>query len=666
MIQRRYLTTFILTLIIASALNLYGQKFPKVTEAMVHEATHPEYPDVEAAILWHHGLLSIDYLDARGEFVLTRDVKLQIKIYTEDGVTDYGEIAIPLYYRDPSTRETVSGIKATTYNLQDGKLVEAKLTRKEVFEEATSDNWRTTKFALPNVRPGTIVEVEYNTTSPFIREISDWRFQRSVPVHYSAVSTSIPEWLSYRITMKGTLIPKRTQNIRTAKLGSGTYIKNYEEFVMQDVPPLNDEPYVTSMDNYYSSIRWELLAAKFPNAIPKYYTESWEQIAKELNDNTSFGGFLKAAHKDLEAIVTQCKRDSQTATAQALHEYLTSRLRWNGAYRVYASQKIGELLSSNQGSTAELNLLYIKLLRMAGLEATPFVSKPRHQGLLNTSYPSMTDLGQTLTYLKADGKEYYINIANNDVPFGQLHPESLNYFGVIVAGERGVETTIKNPNQLASTTYTNLDLSPDGVLEGDLSYKLDHLTGTTFRRASRGKDPGWEKALGTRATNSEETAPWWAPRDIKQIEITNLNQPLKAVIIKEGSILQDRAEVIKDDIILQCLLGYGYRSNPFRSEKRDFPIFLDGTVKEDIILNITLPEHYEAIDLPKSFRMELPESLGYYSFQIEVVESKISVVRKLEIRQDYLLPTLYTGIREAFDKIVEADNGHVLIRKRKT
>src|SRR3569833_3786423 len=67
------------------------------------------------------------------------------------------DIQIPLYI-DGSDEERVDNIKATTYNLENGKVVETKLDKASVFREKVDKHRITKKFTMPNVKEGCIIE----------------------------------------------------------------------------------------------------------------------------------------------------------------------------------------------------------------------------------------------------------------------------------------------------------------------------------------------------------------------------------------------------------------------------------------------------------------------------------------------------------------------------
>src|SRR5690242_1317409 len=88
---------------------------------------------------------------------------------------------IPLY-SDGKIEEKVSDIKAVTYNLENGKVVETKLDKDNIFKDKVSKNWIQKKFTFPNIKEGSIIEMEYTITSDYLFNLQPWTFQGDYPI----------------------------------------------------------------------------------------------------------------------------------------------------------------------------------------------------------------------------------------------------------------------------------------------------------------------------------------------------------------------------------------------------------------------------------------------------------------------------------------------------
>jgi hypothetical protein len=90
-----------------------------------------------AVVLADYGESILQYDQNKG-FVLHFERITRIKILTKDGL-DQGNFSIPLYH-DSGNDEKISGLKAVTYNLENGKIVESKLKNDGIFKEKYDAN----------------------------------------------------------------------------------------------------------------------------------------------------------------------------------------------------------------------------------------------------------------------------------------------------------------------------------------------------------------------------------------------------------------------------------------------------------------------------------------------------------------------------------------------
>jgi len=86
---------------------------------------------------------------------------VKIKIYNRAGF-DQANIIIPMYkgeFRD----ETISDLKASTFNLIDGKITETQLDKEKLIVENQSKNLNLAKFTLPNIKEGSVIDIPTNS-----------------------------------------------------------------------------------------------------------------------------------------------------------------------------------------------------------------------------------------------------------------------------------------------------------------------------------------------------------------------------------------------------------------------------------------------------------------------------------------------------------------------
>src|SRR5688572_8232198 len=170
-------------------------KFGNVTEKDFANRVYSIDSNASAVVIADVGSSSIDG-NSKGWFSLVYKHYKRVHILNKNGY-DAANVSIYLY-ADNGAEEKLEKIKAVTYNLEDGKLVETKLDVKEsVFKDKIDKNRVIRKFTFPNIREGSIIEYEYTIISDFLRNLQPWEFQGAYPRLWSEYNLTLPSFFNY-------------------------------------------------------------------------------------------------------------------------------------------------------------------------------------------------------------------------------------------------------------------------------------------------------------------------------------------------------------------------------------------------------------------------------------------------------------------------------------
>jgi len=269
-------------------------------------------------------------------------------------------------------------IKGITFNLEDGKIVESKLQRENIYEEKLWDYRFIYNVAMPDVKVGSVIDIELKYNGFPI----NWYFQKEIPVVYSEFELSDNQYLTFRQTVSGYLRPEEVE---------------YHHWVSHDMPAFISEPYMNSYNNYLSKIELDILETHFPGYYPLEYSYSWKTINALFHKTKHFGkiidlggaGFL---NKFVPKINEKAK--NETEKVEMAVEAIKSLMEWNGSNRLFISEaNLLEVVNNKRGSSADINIMLIKLLQKLDINVTPMVmdEHPRQRN----ARPSETQFEQT-------------------------------------------------------------------------------------------------------------------------------------------------------------------------------------------------------------------------------------------------------------------------------
>jgi hypothetical protein len=168
---------------------------------------------------------------------------------------------------------------------------------------------------MPEVKEGSVVELEYEIISDFLFNLQEWYFQQEVPVLYSEYLVGIPEYFHYKPSVYG-YYPIRHEVTSLPKIIKFTYLQRaegmstqasryqYEEryqdkittYYASNIPAFKKERFLRAAKNYLTRMTFELEGTKFPNAPYESYSNSWSDVSKELLEHEHFGRALNRSN----------------------------------------------------------------------------------------------------------------------------------------------------------------------------------------------------------------------------------------------------------------------------------------------------------------------------------------------------------------------------------
>ncbi len=575
--KKSIIVLFMLVFLVSS---LFAQKkhkkYGKIDISNLEMTTYEKDTSANAVILFNYGEARFKWDNTDG-FQFYQEFHIRIKILNKDGA-DWANREI-IYSKK---NEKINNLKAQSYNLKGGKIVKTKIKGIEFFEERYNSNYSIKKFTFPDVKAGTIIEYKYNITSNNLYNLDYWQFQYSIPVIYNEYEITIPEYLTYRRTLKGYLAPTEVKNSNTpetftisgrtapgagGKIETYSYVKESDSqeyiYVMENIPAFKSEPYISSKYNYISILEFELLQIKYFNDKIDNITTSWEEVNKELLQNERFGKQSKcpnALKKELDLVTADKENDYDKMVA--IYEFIKDKMLWNNMYGIFAKTTIKSAYNKGGGSVGDINLLLIAALKPFGINAIPIIISTRKNGFINTAYPSISDFNYVIAQVKIDDKIYYLDATDKYCPAGLLPERCLNGIGRAIY-KATFEVDLTNTPKSDEAHYLTITITDDGIV-GSYAVILKNYAALEYRNEYKNTTTE-DKFL----ENIEIENEGMIISDFEIIDIDNIYKPLK---IKYNIKISDKADILGDKIYIDPMLFFGVESNPFKIEKREYPV----------------------------------------------------------------------------------------------
>lgn len=654
----------------------FAQKAPfKFGEISLEDLKMTRYEkDTSAAavILGDYGISTFLYTQSTGRFSLTFQRTQQIKILKKEGYSQ-ADFEI-LLYQNGSSEEKLSGLKVVTHNLENGKDVQTRIKSDAVFDEAYDQNINLKKFTAPNVKEGSVIEVTYEITSPFIQYLRDWEFQSTIPTVWSEYRVNIPEYFNYQQFMQGyiglnvneqklttrtiTLTDKeRTQNGLVAKTTYSsdniTYNDNVFRWAAQEVPAFKEEPYMTTSSDYIAKINFELVSIQWPNKPVQSIMGTWADLNKSFIDNENFGGVVKGSmflKKQTEDVTANAKTQPEKLTA--IYNFVKSSMEWNGSYRKYVTSNFKKPLEEKKGNSAEINLLLVAMLQRAGLPANPVLISTRNNGFIRENMALSSQFNYVICQAVVDGKTILLDATDRMLPMNLLPERCLNGRGYIISEDSPGWIDISAPK---SKIFTNAELNflPTGEVSGKINITNDTYDGYSFRRAF------FKKGEADYVKDFSQSHDW----EIEKSSFQNLKEIHEAAKEQYES---RHAESLGDESILYInpLIHLRITENPFRLEDRVYPVDFGRAIERVYVCRINIPENFSVDELPKPKMILLPNNSAKFTYNVQPIGNAINVTTILSINQSLFTQLEYKSLREFYDLIVAKHAEQIVLKKK--
>ena len=656
-------------------------KFGKADASDFDLSPNKVSPDAAAVVIMDAG--STDFMvNKQQQFSLEFKRHKRIKLINKNGFSA-ATVEISLF-ANGSDEEKLDDFRASTYNLEGGKVSEVKLAWKDIFTEKLNKNWILKKFTFPAIKEGSIIEYAYTINSDYLFNLQPWEFQGEYPCLWSEYEISIPEYFNYSVLSQGSLpfvVNKTQQSQQTFSFALETSftrplsvyttdrminsgdkyelkaVLNIHRWAISNMTGLQLEKYTSSLENYISKIEFQLSYIKFPDQPGKNYVQNWDDVNQRLLESEDFGISLNRPNNwlddDLKSIT------SNTAAGQEKAKKILSYLKNNFTCTgngLYLSDIPRNTFKNKKGNAADINMLLISMLRHEKITADPVVLSTRNNGYANELSPLIDRFNYVICEATIDGKKYYLDATQPKLGFGNLPLKCYNgYTRVINKDAPHAVYLLADSVQENKKTTVFIENDEKGNWVGSLSSELGNYGSVDTREeiTEKGKDAFFRKIkssytfdIGIQNTSAEP--------------LNEVDKPM--TVSYEFDLKLNKNE---DIIYFNPLLAEGYKDNPFKSAERKYPVEMSYTINELYIANIDVPAGYEVEELPKPEKIKFNEDEGLYEYILQkngntiILQCKLWLVRANYTSEDY------AGLRDFFGKIVKKQNEQFVFKKKK-
>jgi len=633
----------------------FTHEFGKYTGEEFQMDHYPKDPSAEAVVIYDIGTSYFKlYNDG---YYLIFERKTKVKIFRKSGLK-YARFEIPFYIQDHN-EENIQELEGNTYNFENGTLRVSPLDPKNTYTEKESENWNVRKFAMPDVKEGSVIEVRYKIASPYFFNFRSWKFQNTIPVIYSEYVTRMIPFYEYRYVLQG---DNKFDSYREYE--EVNQVKSYEavtyhdmiyEFIMRNVPAFKDEAFIASPEDYLIKLDFQLSAYHYLRGGESHVMTTWPKLISDFLDHDSFGKYLKAAQKKSDEITDTMKLSgkSDQLKVEYLDKYVKLSFNWNRMESKFSSKSVKDFLKTKTGNSADLNLFYAGILNSAGVEAYPVLISTRDHGKIKRNYPFQHFFNQVIVAAKIEGQYVLLDATDPLSRPNEIPSWCLNDKGLIVKSNKDKYEWVDLKSSVNSDITYTINLFPD--------FKNDSVNGS-FCISSIGYDaiPSRKKFIGdTKQLKVELSTYNLVLTD--SIRCENLNEINKPFNYKfKGNLVLDRVE---DKILITPFCNFNISDNPLKQAIRNYPVDINYRRSKTYITLLHIPQGYKLYNLPIGLTIDNDEIRIKYL--VEPADNNLVKITGIyDFKKAVYEIASYPNLKKYFDQIIGKFNEKIILVKK--
>jgi Domain of Unknown Function with PDB structure (DUF3857)/Transglutaminase-like superfamily len=622
---------------------LWGQFQPSTPEEL-KMTSDPKAPGADAVYL-NIEETADDMLHFHSQYA-------RIKVLTEKG-KEMATISVPY----PKGKFTVDSIRGRTIHA-DGTIISLSVKPTDLVEAKGKDfQYNKMVFTLPSAEVGSILEYrleiryEDNWVVP-----PDWMVMQPYFVHKAHYSfLPIRDLGRVEDAGKLTYSAMLPPGVKVASEASGRLTLD-----VTDVPAIPDEEYMPPLESVLEQVQFYYTRYLSNDEFWKHEGDHW---SKEADRFANPGKGLKEAVSGIVA-----PTDSEEVKARKIYDAVMA-LNNTDYTRRKSSEELKQqhlkeakdaedVWKQKSGSSDEIALLYLGMVRAAGLKARAFAVRNRNRGIFNSYFMSMRQLDDDLVTLTINGKDTNVDPGTKFAPFGSLHWKH-TLTGGIRQTDKGIElaSTSGNPYKEASTTrVADLTIAEDGSVTGTVRFTMTGPAALRWRQLALESDV--EEVKKQFNEHMRGTVPDGVDAEFDHfLGLDDYHSVLMGIVKISGNLGTQTGK----RVFLPGVFFESQAKHPFiATEKRLTPVDMHyaETINDEVTYH--LPEHFTVESAPAATSVPWP---GQAAFGLKAVLGDRQVVVGRSFARAFALVAAkdYSALHDFYQKVATADQQQLVL-----
>ena len=603
----------------------------------------------------------LDYEETDNDSQHSQIYYARIKVLAEKG-KEAATVQIPHLGGEFS----IGGVSGRTIH-SDGTIVPLTVKPEELLIEKTNEiqagrqaysgqsRKERTVFTLPSVEVGSILEYSFQLrfNAQFYWHLSpEWTVQQQYFVHKAHYMFTPSDLFA---VVWWPILPKEARIMTDA---AGRYILD-----VKDIPAAPDEEWMPPVDSFFYKVSFYYRGPTDPLNVDDYWKAEAKSWSKDVDH---FAEPTKTIRDAVDGLVAS--GDTDLVKAQRLYAAVEALDNTDYSRQVGTSElkqlkqkeadRAEDTWTQKRGDSNDMALLYLSMLRAAGLTAYATTVVDRDRGVFDASYMSLNQLDHTLVILNTGGRETLLDPGEKMCPFGTVnwrhsHAEGLRQSA---DGPGRAVTPIQVFGANTVKRSGELTVDPHGGITGTLQIVMVGQEALSWRQAALEVDAAelkkqFDRDLGHIVPDGVE-----AHVD-HFLGLDDSNSLLMAVVKVTGML----GTATSKRLILPGFFFETRGSAPFvNEESRREPIDMHFASQVTEQLTYDLPPGAAIEGAPQDTKVSWADR-AVYIVKTKPDAGAVTVARVLARAFDEAKPEDYQDLRGFYQKVAAADQGQLVL-----
>ena len=201
----------------------------------------------------------------------------------------------------------------------------------------------------------------------------------------------------------------------------------------------------------------------------------------------------------------------------------------------------------------------------------------------------------------------------------------------------------------------NVTIAEDGTIAGEVKKLKSGYAALQFRYAL-GKAGDENKFIEEMETDNEGMT-------IDSHEFENLNDIYKVIKEKYEVAIENKMDMTDELIYLNPMLYEGITENPFKLDKREYPVDFAIPIDDTYMFQVKIPEGYVIESMPQKGMVTLPEKACVYTYTATKTGDKITVTSRFKITKTIYTEAEYEYLKEFYDFMIQKHGEQIVLKK---